>query len=210
MGSPPRKVDRSKRGRVPEEVVLQPKTRAEWRAWLTENWALPKGIWVILVKKGSRLKGLDYEAAVEEALCFGWIDTQPHSLDEGHFRLHLTPRRRGSVWSKNNKDRVRRLSRQGLMAAPGLAKVRAAKKDGSWELVDAIDRLEIPPDLKQALAQDRAAKDNFERSSISSRKMILYWIASARLPETRRKRIEAAVRQAANNDLASLLRPKAR
>lgn len=148
--------------------------------------------------------------AVEEALCFGCIDCQPHSLDEGHFKLRLTPPQESSRLVDQQQGPGDASIATGAHGCAGLVKVRTAKKDGSWGLVDAIDRLEIPKGLRQALTEDRAAKKNFEKLSISSKKMILYWIASARRLETRRKRVEAAMRHATENELSSLLRPKTR
>jgi uncharacterized protein YdeI (YjbR/CyaY-like superfamily) len=180
-------------------VLIQPRTRGEWREWLAKNHAVSKGIWVVLIKKGSGLKGITYEAAVEEALCYGWIDTRPNTIDEGRYKLHLTPRRAGSVWSKSNKARIRRLMKLDLMASPGLAKMQAAKKDGSWAQLDAIDRLEMPADLLVALSGDERAREHFAAFGASAKKVILFWIATAKRPETQQNRIEETVRLAAAN-----------
>ncbi len=188
----------------PSVALIQPRSRAEWRAWLAKNHATSKGVWVVLVKKGSGLRGIGYEAAVEEALCYGWIDSRPNTLDERRYKLRLTPRKRGSVWSKINKAKVRKLIKQGSMAQPGLEKIRAAKKDGSWTRLDAIDRLEMPADLIEALEGNALAREHFGAFSTSSKKIALFWIVSAKRPETRRKRIEETVRLAADNIIAPL------
>jgi uncharacterized protein YdeI (YjbR/CyaY-like superfamily) len=176
-----------------------PKTRAEWRKWLTANHAISKGIWLILVKKNAGLAGITYLDAVEEALCFGWIDSKLNTLDTQRYKLCLSPRKPGSVWSKLNKQRIRKLVKEGRMTPAGLAKIEAAKKDRSWNKLDAIDRLAIPADLLEQLSANAEAKRNFEDFSNSSKKIILFWIASARRDETRQKRIEETVRLAAQN-----------
>lgn len=176
-----------------------PKTRAEWREWLAANHAISTGIWLILIKRGASQAGITYSDAVEEALCFGWIDSKPGTLDTQLYRLYMSPRKPGSVWSQLIKQRIRKLIREGQMTPAGLAKIEAAKKDGSWNKLDEIDQLVIPTDLLEQLSMNPEAKRNFENFSISSKKVILFWIASAKRDETRRKRIEETVRLAAQN-----------
>jgi len=176
-----------------------PKTRAEWREWLSTNYNVSKGVWLVILKKGAEVAGITYAAAVEEALCFGWIDGRAATLDAQNFKLYMSPRKPGSVWSKLNKQRIRKLVKEGSMTSAGLAKIETAKKDGSWNKLDEIDRLAIPEDLLAQLSANAQAKRNFEAFSPSSRKMILFWIASAKREETRRKRIEETVRLAAQN-----------
>ncbi len=176
-----------------------PKTRAEWREWLSTNYNVSKGVWLVILKKGAEVAGITYAAAVEEALCFGWIDGRAATLDAQNFKLYMSPRKPGSVWSKLNKQRIRKLVKEGSMTSAGLAKIETAKKDGSWNKLDEIDRLAIPEDLLAQLSANAQAKRNFEAFSPSSKKMILFWIASAKREETRRKRIEETVRLAAQN-----------
>lgn len=177
----------------------QPKTRAEWRAWLERNHTTSPGVWLVYYKKGSGKARVSYDDAVEEALCFGWIDSVGRALDEQRSMLRFSPRKPKSVWSKLNKERVDRLIRSGRMTPSGLAKIKVAKRDGSWRALDALERMVIPPDLKTALAADPDAGPNFDRFPPSSRKIILGWIASAKRPETRAKRVAETVRQAAKN-----------
>ena len=162
-----------------------------------------QGIWLISYKKGSGKPRFDYEEAVEEALCFGWIDSKPNKLDEERSLLWFAPRKPKTGWSKINKDRVERLIQQGLMMPPGFAKVETAKADGSWNALDAIEALEIPPDLAAALTAYEAAQPNFEAFPKSVKRGILEWIAAARKPETRAKRIEETARLAAENKRAN-------
>jgi len=176
-----------------------PKTRAEWREWLSTNYNVSKGVWLVILKNGAEVAGITYAAAVEEALCFGWIDGRAATLDAQNFKLYMSPRKPGSVWSKLNKQRIRKLVKEGSMTSAGLAKIETAKKDGSWNKLDEIDRLAIPEDLLAQLSANAQAKRNFEAFSPSSKKMILFWIASAKREETRRKRIEETVRLAAQN-----------
>jgi uncharacterized protein YdeI (YjbR/CyaY-like superfamily) len=178
---------------------FQPKTRAEWREWLVENHATSKGIHLILIKKGADIAGIMYDEAVEEALCFGWIDSTPAKLDAQRYKLYISPRKPGSVWSNLNKQRIRKLVKERKMTPAGLVKIEAAKKDGSWSQLDEIDRLFMPADLLEQLSANPDAKRNFEAFSTSSKKTILFWIASARRDETRRKRIGETVRLAARN-----------
>jgi uncharacterized protein YdeI (YjbR/CyaY-like superfamily) len=173
--------------------------RMEWRAWLESNHASSTGIWLVIFKKGSGSTGVSYEEAVEEALCFGWIDSRTLSLDENRFLQHLSPRKPKSAWAQSNKARVERLIAAGKMAPAGLAKIEAAKKDGSWTALDDIDNLVIPPDLMEALAADLLAQQHFNAFSSSAKKMILGWVTRTRDPETRRKRIIETVTLAHQN-----------
>ena len=180
-------------------LPYHPKTRVEWREWLSANHASSKGIWLILLKKGAGIAGIMYSDAVEEALCFGWIDSRLDTLDTERYKLYFSSRKPGSVWSRLNKQRIRKLVKEGLMTSAGLVKIEAAKKDGSWSKLDEIDRLVMPADLLAPLSANEEAKRNFEGFSTSSKKIILFWIASARRGETRQKRIEETVRLAAQN-----------
>lgn len=190
-----------------ELPIVRPKTLGEWRKWLGVHHAASQGVWLILVKRTAGIPGLFYEEAVEEALCFGWIDSRPNTLDAERYKLRLTPRKAGSVWSQVNKRRIQKLIRARRMTPAGMAKVAAAKKDGSWVRLEEIDRLAIPQDLLVALDRDGQARLNFEGFSASSKKVILFWIASAKRPDTRRKRIAETIRLAGKNLKAAHWRP---
>jgi uncharacterized protein YdeI (YjbR/CyaY-like superfamily) len=178
---------------------LELKSSSRLRAWLEENHDGSPGAWLVITKKASRNPGIAYEEAVEEALSFGWIDGRASTLDDEKYLLLLTPRKPGSIWAKSNKERVERLLERGLMTEAGLAKVEAARKDGSWSRMDEIEALRIPPDLRAALDAEADAKKNFNAFSDSSKKMILAWILGAKRPETRSKRINETVSAAAQN-----------
>jgi uncharacterized protein YdeI (YjbR/CyaY-like superfamily) len=186
---------------------IHPSTRAEWRAWLEQHHTQTQGIWLITYKKGTGKSRFEYSEAVEEALCFGWIDSKPNKLDEERSMLWFAPRKSGTGWSKLNKERVERLIAQGLMLPAGLAKVEAAKRDGSWTALDAIEALEIPPDLDKALSEQPEAKQHFEAFPRSVKRGILEWIAAAKKPETRAKRIAETAQLAAQNLRANQWRP---
>lgn len=174
-------------------------SRVEWREWLERNHDRSPSIQLAVVKKGSRKGGVAYVEAVEEAICFGWIDSRANVLDEDHFKVLMSPRKPGSIWSKSNKERVRRMIEQGLMAPAGLRKVEAAKRDGSWNLLDEVEGLQIPKDLEDALLVLPSARENFEAFGPSYMKQALYWIKTAKRPETRAKRVEEIARAAAEN-----------
>ena len=178
---------------------IQPKTRAEWRVWLEENHAKLKGVWLITYKKSSGLQELTYEEAVQEAVCFGWIDSKGNKLDDQRTMLWYSPRKPGAGWSKSNKERVERLLAEGLIAPAGLAKIEAAKNDGSWTALDDVEARIIPPDLEKAFTDFPNSKENFGKFPSSTRRTILLWISTAKTAGTRAKRIEETARLAQNN-----------
>ncbi|PSN08505.1 hypothetical protein C7293_30110 [filamentous cyanobacterium CCT1] len=183
----------------PPENFVQVESRAEWREWLMANHTRPEGIWLITYKKRPGQPYVSYNDVVEEALCFGWIDSKPNKLDDDRTMLWMAPRKPGTGWSALNKKRIEAMTAAGLMMPPGLAKLEAAKQDGSWEKLDAIERLEIPPDLAAALVANASAKANFEAFPRSAKRGILEWIASAKRAETRDRRIAETVDLAAQN-----------
>ena len=180
-----------------ERPLIAPHDRAQWREWLDSNHATSGGIWLAVGKKGNPVTELDYEGAVLESLCFGWIDSTAKSLDEDRFMELFGPRKRGSVWSRSNKQRVERLVAEGLMTPAGLAVIAAAKADGSWTILDEVEDLVVPDDLAAALEAEAGAADGFAALSDGRRKLALYWIASAKRPQTRERRVAATVAAAA-------------
>lgn len=178
---------------------VHPLTRGEWRSWLEQNWSRTEGIWLVSYKKDTGKPRFEYDEAVEEALCFGWVDSKPNKLDDERSLLWFAPRKRGTGWSKPNKERVERLIAQGLMAPPGLAKIEAAKQDGSWTALDAVEALEIPLDLAEALAAYPSAAANFDSFPRSVKRGILEWIVNAKKPETRAQRVSETARLAEDN-----------
>jgi uncharacterized protein YdeI (YjbR/CyaY-like superfamily) len=178
------------------EIVEVP-DRAAWRQWLAERHEQGDAIWLVFHKKASDGTSPTYEEAVEEALCFGWIDSTVNRLDDRRSLQLFAPRRPRGTWSASNKERVARLERAGLLAPAGIAAIAVAKDNGSWNALDAVERLQEPPDLAAALEAEATARENWNGFSPSSRKAILWWIVSAKRPETRAQRIEQTVRMAA-------------
>jgi len=176
---------------------LAPRSRAAWRRWLQDHHADSEGVWLVIAKKGSGAPGPRYEEAVEEALCFGWIDSRVRPLDEARFQQWYCPRRPGSVWSALNKARVARLREAGLLAPAGLARIEGAVADGSWGILDRVDALEMPADLAAGLGAVPGAEAGFSALAASVRKPLLYWVLSAKRPQTRAGRIAAVVEAAA-------------
>lgn len=182
-----------------EGKKVQVENRREWRAWLEENHRRESGVWLVTFKKHCGEKYLPYEAIVEEALCFGWIDNLPRRLDDDRTMLWLTPRKKGSRWSRPNKERIDRLTRSRRMMPAGMEKVEAAKTDGTWTALDGVENLEIPADLTEALAERAPARKNFDAFPRSAKRGILEWIVTAKRPETRARRIAETARGAQEN-----------
>lgn len=175
------------------------KNRHVWRAWLEKNHSTEKKAWLIIYKKESATPSVYYPEAVEEALCFGWIDSKPNKRDGESYYLFFARRKPTSNWSKVNKQRVEKLVEQGLMTQAGMAMIELAKKTGTWEALEEVDNELVPDDLAAAFAHNKTAWKNFSAFPPSSKKIILEWVRSAKRPETRQKRIDEAVRLAAEN-----------
>lgn len=173
--------------------------RAAWRQWLEANHRAATGVWLVYYKVNSGKPSVQYPEAVKEALCFGWIDSKVKSLDAERYRQIFTPRKPKSVWSKLNKQYIEELTEQGLMMPAGLEKIERAKQDGSWTILDAIEALIIPTDLQAALDANAVANQYFQAFSNSSKKTILFWIVSAKRPDTRLKRIQQTIESATQN-----------
>jgi uncharacterized protein YdeI (YjbR/CyaY-like superfamily) len=167
--------------------------RASWRAWLEANHASARGVWLVTWRRRSGRTGLDYEAAIEEALCFGWVDSTGGRVDEERGKLYFAPRRPRSVWAASNKARVARLIEAGRMAPAGTAAIERAKANGSWDALDAVERLEVPEDLAAALAAHPGGAVAFAALPPSTRRQLLWSVTQARRPETRARRIQRAV-----------------
>jgi len=168
--------------------------RDAWRAWLAENHQVEKELWLVVPKRHTGRPGLTYEEALEEALCFGWIDGIVRRIDGEKHMIRFSPRRGNSVWSQRNKQRVGRLIREGRMTPAGLARIKEARANGQWaKAAMREDMTVVPPELAEALAGNEKARLNFEGLAPSYRKQFIYWIASAKRDETRRKRIEGTI-----------------
>lgn len=172
--------------------------RASWRAWLAAHHDDSDGIWFLYYKQKTGKPTVSYDEAVEEALCFGWIDSRVNRIDDERYMQLFTPRRPGSTWSKVNKERIERLEERGLITEAGWAPIDAAKADGSWTFLDDIEALIEPDDLAGALDAVPAAREAWNGFPPSARKPALYWVASAKREATRAKRIQQIVDKAAD------------
>jgi uncharacterized protein YdeI (YjbR/CyaY-like superfamily) len=179
------------------------KHRKALRKWLEKNHAISPGIWLIYYKKTSGRKRLEYSEAVEEALCFGWIDSTARPLDEERYMQRFTPRKPKSGWSSLNKQRIKRMIEQSLMTAAGLEKIDIAKKNGCWKSLDKIyapvEQLEIPGDLAKEFSRNKKAKNNFDNFPVFTRRRFLYWINAAKRDDKRAERVKIAATMCAAN-----------
>jgi uncharacterized protein YdeI (YjbR/CyaY-like superfamily) len=181
--------------------VLAPPSRTGWREWLASNLDRQEGLWIVYRKKSSSLDGPVYEDLVEEALCFGWIDSRVRRVDDDRMMQWFSPRRKGGLWSALNKERIERLICAGHMAEVGQAAIDRAKADGSWSQLDEVDALVVPPDLQTALEAAPEAVTAYEALGDSARKQYLWRIHSAKRPATRANRIEETIRRLSSEDV---------
>jgi uncharacterized protein YdeI (YjbR/CyaY-like superfamily) len=170
-----------------------PKDKKEWRFWLEENHISQDFVWLIIHKKNSKTPTITWSEAVDEALCFGWIDAVKKSIDEERYIQYFCKRKSQSNWSKINKNKVALFIEQGLMTKAGLESIEIAKQNGSWTILDDVEELIISKDLDAAFKTKAGSKDYFLNLSKSVRKILLHWIVSAKRPETREKRIKEIV-----------------
>jgi uncharacterized protein YdeI (YjbR/CyaY-like superfamily) len=183
---------------LPELLVAD---AAAWRAWLLEHHASAPGVWLVLHKKGGEVTSLDYEQAVCEALCFGWIDGQGRRRDEGSSFQRMTPRGRRSRWSQTNVARVGRLEEEGRMHESGRAAVRAAQADGRWEQAYAGPATAVvPDDLAEAIAANPDAQAMFEVLTSANRFALIHRLGAVKRPETRTRKIREFVEMLARHE----------
>lgn len=173
-----------------ETEVFYPKNAADWRNWLEKHHRSKSSVWLVFYNKSSEKPSLAWSDAVDIALCFGWIDSKKIKIDTETSHQFFSKRKAKSTWSRINKDKVSKLTASGLMADAGLEAIETAKKNGSWTLLDEVEKLIVPLDLETALASKPGAKDFFANLSKSIRKAMLQWLILARQPETRKRRIE--------------------
>ena len=175
------------------------RNRSAWRKWLQKNHHSSGRVWLIIYKKDSGTPSVYYAEAVEEALCFGWIDSKANKRDEESYYQSFAKRKPKSKWSKINKLRVKKLIEEKRMTEAGLDTIQIAKENGAWTALDEVDRIIIPKDLEIAFGRNKRAKKYFSGFSQSSKKIILEWILNAKKKETRQKRIDETVRLAGKN-----------
>jgi uncharacterized protein YdeI (YjbR/CyaY-like superfamily) len=176
--------------------VYHPADRAAWRAWLVANCESARGVWVVSWRKPSGRAPVAYADLVEEAICFGWIDSTVNILDDERGLQLMTPRKQKSGWTRLNRQRVAALEAQGRMTDPGRRAVAAAQANGWWTIYDDVEDLVVPPDLAAALEASEPARRAWDRFPPSSRKQMLWWVATAGKPQTRTSRIAKIVSEA--------------
>ena len=175
--------------KTPEIQTFYPKTKNDWRNWLQEHHQSKTGIWVILYKKNSGKPTISWSESVDEALCFGWIDSIKKSLDEERSIQFFSKRKPKSTWSKINKEKIKVLTENNLITKAGLESIEIAQQNGSWTILDEVENLTIPKDLEWALKNNSGAEEYFYNLSKSNKKAMLQWLVLAKRPETREKRI---------------------
>jgi uncharacterized protein YdeI (YjbR/CyaY-like superfamily) len=189
-------------GAFDDAPLVHAETREAWRAWLHMNHATATSAWLVSWRRGHG-PAVDYGEAVEEALCFGWVDSKLQVMDEGRSRLYFAPRRANSGWARSNKERVERLIAEGRMAPAGFAAIELAKANGSWTVLDSVEAGVVPDDLAASFGAHPPAAELFAAFPWSARRAILVWIAQAKRPETRAARILEAATLAARNERAN-------
>lgn len=170
-----------------------PSDQQEWRDWLKQNHSRQGSVWLILYKINSEKFNLSWSDAVDEALCFGWIDSTRRPINEEKFMQFFSQRKPKSNWSRINKEKVEKLIADGKMSEAGINSIEVAKENGSWTFLDDIEDLVIPPDFATELAAHSVANEFYQNLSKSIKKQILYWLASAKREETRRKRLQTII-----------------
>lgn len=179
--------------------IIEAKTRTEWRKWLLKNHSVEKTIWLVIYHKKSDVQSVYYEEAVEEAICFGWIDSIANKRDTNSKYQLFSKRKPKSNWSKANRQRAEEMIKNGLMTKSGQTMIDLAKQTGTWEALVDVQHSVIPKDLQDELNKNKSALQNFSAFPPSSKRIILEWILNAKKDETRQKRIAETVRLAANN-----------
>lgn len=190
---------KKKSGAGSELRELNLKTAEKWRQWLIKNYEITDSVWLLLHKNKDTDRNLSYEKALEEALCFGWIDSKPRKKDEDSYFVLFSKRNPKSNWSRKNRDTVKLLIKEGRMHKAGLEAVRIAKETGKWEALTDVQNSVIPDDLKQELDANPVAQENFNNFPPSSKRIILEWLLNAKTEATRKKRIQETVILAEKN-----------
>ncbi len=182
------------------------KSSGDWRNWLNDNGESVRSIWLVIYHKGCDIPSISYSEAVDDALCFGWIDSTPNKRDRESYYQLFAKRNPKSNWSRVNKEKVAHLIKTGRMADPGLKMIAVAKENGTWTALDDVENLIIPDDLAEALKSNEPAEEYFEAFPKSIKRGILEWIFDAKRPETREKRIDETATLAKDNIRANQYR----
>jgi uncharacterized protein YdeI (YjbR/CyaY-like superfamily) len=180
-----------------EKETYCPKSQTEWREWLEKNHQSKQSIWLVYFRVSTKVASLNWSQAVDEALCYGWIDSTKKTIDKERYMQYFSKRKPSSTWSKVNKDKVAKLIQNDLMRKAGLDSIETAKQNGTWALMDDVENLIVPEDLRKALNEKEGSMAFFQGQSKSIKKGMLYWVVIAKRIETRKKRIEEIAQSAA-------------
>ncbi len=185
-----------------------PETKQHWRKCLEKNHIRKDAVWLIYYKKNVGKPTIKWSDAVDEALCFGWIDSKAETIDKDTFRQYFCKRKPNSTWSKINKQKIETLTSKGLMAQAGFDVIDIAKQNGSWTILDEVEELIIPSELEKAFENFQNSKDFFSSLSKSKQKVLLQWIALAKTDTTRQRRILEIAENASQKQQPKQFRPK--
>lgn len=180
-----------------------PKSQEDWRNWLEKNHRLKQSVWLVYFKSSTKIPSISWNEAVDEALCFGWIDSTKKTIDKERYMQYFTRRKPNSAWSKVNKEKVVKLIQNDRMTKTGFDSIETAKQNGSWTILDKVEALVVPEDLKGELVNYKGSMEYFDSLSKSDKKILLHWVVSAKRSDTRQKRILEIAENASKN-----LKPK--
>jgi uncharacterized protein YdeI (YjbR/CyaY-like superfamily) len=192
--------------RQKETETYCPTSQTDWREWLEKNHQSKQSVWLVYYKSSTKTPSLSWSEAVDEALCFGWIDSTKKTIDSERYMQYFCRRKPKSTWSKINKDKVAKLIADNLMTIAGFDSIETAKENGTWSTMDDVEQLIIPEDLRIALNKNVISISFFQNQSKSIKKGMLHWVVTAKRPETRKKRIAEIVRFAVKERIPNKFR----
>ena len=178
-----------------------PENPADWRKWLEKNHQSKQSVWLVYFKRSTKVASVSWSEAVDEALCFGWIDSTKKTIDKERYMQYFSRRKPNSTWSRINKEKIAKLIQNNLMSRAGFDSIETAKQNGTWFIMDDVEKLIIPEDLRIALEKNKSSMDFFQGQSNSIKKGMLYWVVIAKRSETRKKRISEIALLAAEGQL---------
>jgi uncharacterized protein YdeI (YjbR/CyaY-like superfamily) len=186
---------------MPKEEIetYYPKSQTDWRNWLVKNHQLKQSVWLVFYKKSTKVATISWSEAVDEALCFGWIDSTKKTIDAERYIQYFSKRKPNSIWSKVNKDKVECLTSKKLIQKAGYKSIEIAKENGSWFILDEVEALIIPENLKKEFKAREGSLEYYESLSKSAKKILLSWIVLAKRDETKQKRIIEIAENASRN-----------
>ncbi|SDF45186.1 YdeI/OmpD-associated family protein [Cellulophaga baltica] len=182
-----------------EIETYYPKSQTDWRNWLEVNHQLKQSVWLVFYKKSTKVASISWSESVDEALCFGWIDSTKKTIDSERYIQYFSKRKPNSIWSKVNKDKVEYLTSKKLIREAGYKAIETAKANGSWFILDDVEALILPENLKKEFDKREGALEYYESLSKSAKKILLSWIVLAKRDETKQKRIIEIAENASRN-----------